>query len=180
MTGRPQQWIVVPNWFGQDDPSEGLQHYKDREPKWIKNYRRLLYKDEYRDLSGHCRAILHGVWLEYASTDGRLRADSSSLSSRLALRVTSKHIESLSHAGFIVLSASKPLALSEQNASLEVETEEETDTEKRKDVVKSKALPSRSSSFVTETTTKPSVNGKNQETLAPLDFLETLEQAEAT
>ena len=129
MTGNPQRWIIVPNWFGQDDPSEGLQHYKDREPKWIKNYRRLLSKDEYRDLSGHCRGILHGLWLEYASTDGRLRADSSSLSSRLGLRVNSSHLESLNHAGFIRFSASKPLALSEHNASLEVETEREVETQ---------------------------------------------------
>ncbi len=133
MTGEPQRWIVVPNWFGQDDPSEGLQHYKDREPKWIKNYRRLLYKDEYRDLSGHCRAILHGLWLEYASTDGRLRADSSSLSSRLALRVTKLQLESLNHAGFIHFSASKPLALSEQRAIPEEETETEVETQDLQD-----------------------------------------------
>lgn len=126
------RWIIVPNWFGDD--GEGLQHYRDRDPVWIKNYRRLLARDEYRDLSGHCRAILHGLWLEYASSDGRLRLDSHSLSSRLALRVTMKHLETLNHAGFIEFSASKPLALCEQRASpraLAAETEEETETQEQ-------------------------------------------------
>lgn len=124
--GRGHKWIIVPNWFaskpGADD---GLQHYRDREPKWIKNYRRLLSKDEYRQLSGHCRGILHGLWLEYAMSDGRLRDDSSSISSRLGLRVTKQHLELLNHAGFIHFSASEPLALRYQVASLEVEVDKE-------------------------------------------------------
>jgi hypothetical protein len=112
-----EQWIVVPRWHE-------FQHYRDRDPNWIKNYRVLLSDDDYLALSGHTRAILHGLWLAYASSDGQLRLDSLSLSRRLALRVTMKQIESLNHAGFIQFSASRPLALRYQAASLEKRREE--------------------------------------------------------
>lgn len=139
-------WIIVPNWFGEDDPTEGLQHYLDRDPIWIKNYRRLLARDEYLELTGHRRGILHGLWLEYAASDGRLRVDVTStparsaldtgstqtrlrldtrtLQSRLALRITTEDLESLNRAGFIHFTASKPLALAEQRASTRARPEE--------------------------------------------------------
>ncbi len=101
---KPGDWIVIPNW-------EEFQHYEDRDPIWIKNYVSLTADDDYLSLSSHCRAVLHGVWLEYARSDGRLPLDTASLTRRLALRVTSANIKSLSDAGFIQLSASRPLAL---------------------------------------------------------------------
>lgn len=132
-----ERWIIVPNWFpsakGADD---GLQHYSDRDPKWIKNYRRLLSKDEYLELTGHRRGILHGLWLEYAMSDGRLRENTRTISSRLALKVTTRDLEALNHAGFIEFSASRPLALSEQRASPEKETEK-----RREEKDLSKAVP---------------------------------------
>jgi hypothetical protein len=111
-------WLVVERW-------EDFQHYKDRDPKWIKCYSRLMHDDEYLMLSGHRRAVLHGVWLEYASSSCQLRLDPKSLSSRLHLRVTSSDLKALVDAGWISVSASKPLAPRYQRASLEVEVEEE-------------------------------------------------------
>lgn len=98
-----ERYIVMHDW-------ERFQHYKDRSPKWIKNYTELLHDEAYRSLSGQCRAVLHGLWLEYASSRCQLLVNTSSLSSRLGLRVTMKQLDSLSHAGFITFSASTPLA----------------------------------------------------------------------
>lgn len=97
-------WIVIPGW-------EKFQHYKDRDPPWIKNYTRLLRKDEYLDLTAHQRAVLHGIWLLAAQNDnqGQVRLNTSSLSRQLNLRVSSRQLESLNHAGFIEFSASKVL-----------------------------------------------------------------------
>lgn len=121
-------WIVIPNWHGG---KEGFQHYKDRDPKWIKNYTRLLSSDTYLGLSGHRRGIIHGLWLAYASSNCQLRVDTASLSRRLSLRVTMSDLVSLSDAGFLGFSASKPLANRDGNASPEVETE--TEAEKKKE-----------------------------------------------
>lgn len=115
MANRPR-YIVVQRW-------EEFQHYKDRDPKWIKNYLRLLRDDAYLDLTGHQRAVLHGIWLLYASSNAQLRADTRSLTRQLGLRVTSQHLESLSHAGFIRIFASRSGAEAAQKRSLETETE---------------------------------------------------------
>lgn len=97
------RWIEVVDW-------DRFQHYHDRSPPWIKIYLELQHSDEWRDLSGHQRAVLVGLWLEYASSSARLRLDTRSLSARLGLRVTSHTLERLNHAGFIRFSASKPRA----------------------------------------------------------------------
>jgi hypothetical protein len=87
----------------------------------VKNYLTLLHKDEYLRLSGHQRAVLHGLWLAYASARCQLRLDTASLSRRLSLRVSSHTMEVLNHAGFIEFSASKPLASRARVAESEVE-----------------------------------------------------------
>ncbi len=83
-------------------------------PTWIKTHTRLLSDDNYLDLSPHCRAVLHGLWLEYARSRCQLTANTASLSRRLGLRVSSRQLESLNDAGFITFSASKHASLEEK------------------------------------------------------------------
>ncbi len=97
------QWLVIPKW-------DEFQHYKNRDPAWIKLHRSLSSDPEWQKLSGHDRAVLVGLWLEYASSNCRVRVDTRSITRRLALRVTTATLERLNHAGFIDVSASKPLA----------------------------------------------------------------------
>lgn len=123
-----EQWIVIPHWHSEDG-HDGFQHYRDRAPTWIKFYTRLLHDDDYLSLTGDQRAILHGLWLEYASSDGQLRLDTRSITSRLRLRVTTRQLERLNQAGFIHFYASKPLALRYQHASPETDTEKEVTTQ---------------------------------------------------
>jgi hypothetical protein len=80
-----------------------FQHYKDRWPPWIKNYTALLANDDYLGLTGHRRAILHGLWLAYAMSHGHVVANTTMLSNRLGLRVTVKDLRELADAGFITL-----------------------------------------------------------------------------
>lgn len=101
-----ERWILIPKW----DSSDGFQHYVDRDPIWIKNYRTLLAKDEYLRLSFHLRGILHSLWLEYAASNRQIRDNTLTLTRRLGQRVTTQDLERLNHAGFIRFSASKPLA----------------------------------------------------------------------
>jgi hypothetical protein len=107
------QWIWIPNWDGPD----GFQHYRNRDPIWIKNYTRLLSHDAYMDLSFTRRGILHGIWMEYASSARRLRGDTLTLTRRLGQKVSRRDLESLNHAGFIELLASNVLAERLQDAS---------------------------------------------------------------
>lgn len=101
-----------------------FQHYKDRWPPWIKAYTDLLANDDYLRLSGHRRAVLHGLWLAYAMSHGKVTDNTAILSRRLSLKVTMRDLRALETAGFIALPsqkhpdpASSPLAKRSTNAS---------------------------------------------------------------
>ena len=124
-----EEWIVVRH----------IRRYLHRDamrgqgtPPWHPTYAKLLSKDEYLSLNAHCRAILHGLWLLYLTSDGRLRLDTSMLTRRLNLRVFTSHIETLVQAGFLEVSASRPPALGTQlrqhDAGLEDSREERSPT----------------------------------------------------
>lgn len=115
-----RQWIVFPRWDGKD----GFQHYKNRDPVWIKNYTRLTSSDEYLALSFADRGLLHGLWLEYARSGRALTRDTASLGRRLGQRVLSEQLERLNQAGFLTFSASKPLAPGYHDASPEKRRED--------------------------------------------------------
>ena len=134
-------WISVRNWrrFQHYDPAK-------RQPPWIKLYTELLADPAWLDLSGNDRAVLCCLWLEYASSRCRLRADTRSLTRQLNLRVTSATLERLNHAGFIAIVASKTLAEGYHDASprahdVEVETEEEKEQTLAVDVGRNGAAP---------------------------------------
>jgi hypothetical protein len=91
------RYIVIPNWLGPD----GFQHYRDRDPIWIKTYTRLLSDDAYLSLSGHRRAVLHGLWLEYAMSGCKLRLDVKLIGRRLGLVVKMADLEAIKTQGFI-------------------------------------------------------------------------------
>lgn len=97
-----ERWIVIPKW-------DKFQHYHDRNAPWIKNYTDLVHRDEYLELAPTARALLHGIWLLYELGAGVVRA--SSVQPALRMRAGGEHWNSLIHAGFIEISASKPLAL---------------------------------------------------------------------
>lgn len=111
-----EQWIVVRNW-------DRFQHYSDRSPTWIKSYTSQLHDPDYLGLSSHVRGVLEGIRLAYASSNGQLLLNTRSLSAQLALRVMTRDLESLIRAGFIEVSASRPLALRYPREETETETE---------------------------------------------------------
>lgn len=108
-------WIVVPNW-------EKFQHYKDRNPVWMKLYFELNSRDDWRQLSYPQRGVLVSVWLEFGRSNGLLRL--TSLGGRLGKWFKNETLEALIQAGYIELSSSKPLALTRSR-----ETEEEPSKE---------------------------------------------------
>lgn len=71
-----ERWIVVCNW-------NQFQHYKDRNPSWIKNYTELLSDPNYLALGSFHRALLHGVWLLYAAARGEVPASPAYIAKRL-------------------------------------------------------------------------------------------------
>ncbi len=113
-------WIVIPNW-------ERFQHYKNRNPTWIKLYTELASDSEWDSLTLPQRGLLVTIWIEYASSRGRVRIEN--VRRRVGISFRNASVEALNHAGFIELSASKPLALCYHGASPDKEEDEDKEEE---------------------------------------------------
>jgi uncharacterized phage protein (TIGR02220 family) len=119
--------LIPKNW-------KEFQHYKDRNPTWIKLHRGLLDDFVFQSLPVASRALAPMLWLLASEhKDGVIDAEPEVLAFRL--RCTLKEIETalspLIGKGFfeVVQFASKPLAEGYQESSPERERERETETE---------------------------------------------------
>jgi hypothetical protein len=95
------RWIVVPHW-------DKFQHYSDRSPVWIKVYTELNSDPDFCSLGVAARGTLLTIWVEYARSRGQLTVEKAMQLCGKSARTS--HFESLNHAGFIHILASKPLA----------------------------------------------------------------------
>ena len=111
-----ERWVVIPNW-------DKFQHYKDRDPVWIKLYLELRSRDEWRQLSLSARGLLVCLWVEYAASNGLLRT--SDIPGRVAQKVHRRTFDSLLEAGLVVVSSRRPLALARARALAREEKEKE-------------------------------------------------------
>ena len=113
-------WIVIRRW----DEFQHRDMARSTVPPWIKTYTKLMGDDDFLRLSFHLRGVLLSLWLEYATARRQLSDSTVGLSRRLGHRVTTRDLVSLSRAGFIEVSASKPAgAHAGKVAGLEVEVE---------------------------------------------------------
>jgi hypothetical protein len=113
----------VTNW-------DQYQHYKDRDPTWIKLYARLLDDYEFATLPDNSKWHLIGIFLLASKQGNRIPGDPRWVRKKIAAR-TRVDLEALRCAGFIAEDAGTPLADCAQGASPEKETEqtrEETDS----------------------------------------------------
>jgi len=112
-----ERWILIPGW-------QDFQHYKDRDPFWIKDYLRQLRDDDYLGLDLAERGLLLDLRKLYAEGRGVLSESGAKqrlLRSDYDKRTFRRRIESLNHAGFIQISSRRPL-------DTETETEKERTT----------------------------------------------------
>jgi hypothetical protein len=113
---QPERWIDIPRW-------KDFQHYKNREPYWIKDWRRQLHDPKYIDQPLATRGVLHGLRLlrsEVGEALSESYAKRALVGSESDARYWRVHLDRLNHAGLIALLSSKPLAT-------------ETETEKEKE-----------------------------------------------
>lgn len=116
--------LTVKNWAK-------FQHYRDRNPPWIKLHKSLLDDQHWHALPDASKALAVSLWLIASeSKDGSFDGDSATLAFRL--RTDSKKIETaikpLKDHGFLVVDSST-LADCGQLAVSETEREGETETD---------------------------------------------------
>lgn len=115
-------YLEVKNW-------SQFQHYRDRNPVWVKLYLSLLDDYDFAQLTDAERGQLLMVWLLAARTNGRVPNDARWIAGRIACSGPFK-LARLVRGGWLVpveaeQSASKPLAGPYQNDCLEGEGEKE-------------------------------------------------------
>jgi len=112
-----------------------FQHYKDRNPPWIKLYRSLLDNEEYRQLDPFARSLLLDLWLlaSESKIPGAVDMKPAKLAWRLRdastpLATFETALQAIQHQGFITV-ASETQAKCLRDALPETETETETKAE---------------------------------------------------
>lgn len=110
--------LRVKNW-------ETFQHYKNRNPPWIKLHRSLLTDYEFACLQDASKLHLVLIWLLASQTNNEIPADARYLQRMLHLDQEPNLNELIKH-GFLE-PASGMLATCKQSAVLETETETEAE-----------------------------------------------------
>jgi len=111
------EFFRVTNW-------DQYQHYKDRDPTWIKLYARLLDDYAFATLPDNGKWHLIGIFLLASKQGNRIPGDPRWVRKKIAAR-TRVDLEALLAAGFIEEDASTVLAEAEQVAIPEKESESE-------------------------------------------------------
>jgi len=118
------EYLKVKNW-------EQYQHYKQRNPPWIKLYHSLLDDYNYSCLPDASKLLYVSILLLASRTNNKIPNDLEWIQ-RKAMLTNIPDIEPLFTHGFLTTNgdASNVLASCQQNADSETETETETETEK--------------------------------------------------
>jgi len=114
------EYFTVNNW-------DRFQHYKKRNPPWIRLYTALLDDYKFQKLTQKNQRILILLWLVAAKTQNEIPFDMPYLE-RLIPGITKKSITELSNSGFI--NASTTLAVCEQDASKTLSHNRSTEVQK--------------------------------------------------
>lgn len=88
------EYLKVKNWTK-------FQHYKARNPPWIKLYRSMLADYEFCALSDTSKCHLMLIWLEAANRDGAVPHDANFLRRRLSLK-SNPDLNTLINSGWLI------------------------------------------------------------------------------
>ncbi len=116
-------YLTVKNWFE-------FQHYKDRNPPWIKLHRALLDDYEFSCLQDASKVHLVLIWLLASQSDGRIPNDPKFLQHKLSLK-SPPDLQALITTGFLIVEqyASNLLAASASDLRLETEAYKASETD---------------------------------------------------
>jgi len=115
---------------------ERFQHYKDRNPPWIKFHNSTLDDYALAALPDACKAHLFAIWLLASRHNNIIPADATWVARRINA-TTKVDLAALADAGFIEFnqSCSDALAERKQSDDRETETEGETEGETEKNIL---------------------------------------------
>ena len=127
------QFFKIRNW-------ENFQHYKDRNPPWIKLYNSLLEDYEFSMLSDNSKLHIMLIWMLASRSDNKLPFDADWIKNKIGSKskvdlselLLHRYIEKITNENNNLDDASIVLDDCKQLAMPETETETETETENKK------------------------------------------------
>lgn len=119
------RYVYVKNW-------EEFQHYKDRNPPWIKLHRSLLDDYEFCSLPDHAKGQLMLIWVFASQNGGKIPEDAKFIERKLGLSGKCD-LDLLIRSGFLIpeQGASDMLATCKQGDSAVIALARSRETEKR-------------------------------------------------
>lgn len=108
-------YLRVKNWFE-------FQHYKDRNPPWIKLHRTLLDDYEFSCLQDASKLHLMLIWLLASQSEGRIPADPKFLQHKLGLKAQ-PDLQALISTRFLIVEHNASNLLAPSASDLRLETE---------------------------------------------------------
>ena len=120
------EYLSVKNW-------EEFQHYKDREPKWIKVYRSLLIDYKFDQLSDGEFGILVKTWLLASQMDNKIPNDATWIKNKLGLVRKPKLKKYIDLEFLMIQNGTKSYNKDKESVSkryLETETDKDKETDK--------------------------------------------------
>jgi len=113
---------------------EKHQHYKDRNPPWIKLHRGILNDRAFMLLAPASKALLVLLWVLAAENNGAIVFDPEDIAFRLRMTSFSEaDLEPLILAGFLTVDSALLADCKQDGATCPLETETETETETEKE-----------------------------------------------
>jgi hypothetical protein len=118
-----QDFLVVKNW-------KEFQHYRDRDPLWIKLYRKLLTDYAFSRLPDASKAHLMLIWLLASESEGRIPNDAVWIKERIAAK-DPIDLKSLIDKGFLTEERRKQVASERRAERLTRERDRDREEEQR-------------------------------------------------
>lgn len=116
------QFLSVKDW-------DKFQHYKDRQPPWIKLHRELLDNYEFTCLQDASKAHLMLIWLLASQLDNRVPNDAGWIARRIGA-LSTVNIKLLIDKGFLVVEQNDSILLAERSPEAEAQGKAEEDPPK--------------------------------------------------
>jgi len=158
MESTDRQFIKIVNW-------EKYQHYKDRNPPWIKLYFKLLDKYEYRRLQDASKLLLIHLWMLRSKLDKDIPFYIEDLQEDLKIKqqLTEAEFQPLIEQGFIEVYQDDSVTLADCKQDAIPETETETKTERERETKTKGKIEEKNGPKSNPEPSTPTPNTKNGE-----------------
>lgn len=118
----PQKFLSLKNF-------EKYQHYKQRNPPWVKVHKTMLGDPEFMKLSATMKYVYIGLIILASETDNRVLNDRSFIAHRLCIQASDIDLNALYRSGFLLASRKHVASMLSENAPSDSDSSDNSDSD---------------------------------------------------